>query len=271
MTVVSPPLVAITEPSAVARKRRREILHSQRSAMAGAGTSLLCLTSSLLTVNTTDDLSIGGGVTPETDNTQETVPPKKRKIAGLGALDALDALDSHATTEGTVMTITSNTSKKPQLRYDPDVLMSKEATAAWRRDQRRKRNRESAAASRQRQRDRINELEEEVEVWKVKFEEVMGRLRELESSHARILTNPKTLTGPCKHLIDEKNQPKSRCVISPYGTPTISPQPSPDVPSPSPLEMHRVQEGSEYCEKVVSHVKAEEKECHLNEMISRPA
>ena len=73
-----------------------------------------------------------------------------------------------------------NHTKKPQMKYDPDVPMTKEEAAVWRREQRRKRNRDSAAASRQRQRDRIAELEIEVEQWKVKHDRMLRQFRELE-------------------------------------------------------------------------------------------
>lgn len=66
--------------------------------------------------------------------------------------------------------------KKTQIQYNPDVPMTKEQLTAWRREMRRVRNRESAAASRRKVRDRIEELEEEVEVWKKRYEEVMRRL-----------------------------------------------------------------------------------------------
>ena len=72
--------------------------------------------------------------------------------------------------------------KKPQNKYEPDVPMTKEEAAVWRREQRRKRNRESAAASRQRQRDRITELEKELGEWKAKFSAVMGRLNAAEAA-----------------------------------------------------------------------------------------
>jgi len=74
--------------------------------------------------------------------------------------------------------------KRPQMKYDPSVPMSKEATSAWRREQRRKRNRESAASCRKRQRDRISELEAEVDGWKAKFEEALGRLEEADGEEA---------------------------------------------------------------------------------------
>lgn len=95
------------------------------------------------------------------DDVSSEVAPKKRKTA----------LDDSST---------GTRKKKPQMKYDPDVPMTKEEAAAWRREQRRKRNRESAAASRQRQRDRITELEVEVEEWKAKFEGVMSKIKELQ-------------------------------------------------------------------------------------------
>lgn len=70
--------------------------------------------------------------------------------------------------------------KKPQMKYDPDIPMTKEEATVWRREQRRKRNRESAAASRQRQRDRITELESEVGDWKAMVEDMMAKIHALE-------------------------------------------------------------------------------------------
>ena len=70
--------------------------------------------------------------------------------------------------------------KRTQIRYDPDVPMSKEQLAAWRREARRVRNRESAAASRQRIRNRITELETEVDEYKSKYHAALERLKELE-------------------------------------------------------------------------------------------
>lgn len=70
----------------------------------------------------------------------------------------------------------SKADKKAQISYTPDVNMSKEQLTAWRREMRRVRNRESAAASRRKVRDRIEELEEEVNVWKKRYAEVMAKL-----------------------------------------------------------------------------------------------
>ena len=129
--------VSICDPSVEARKRRREILSSQR-----------CLV-------------------PDVVTSVEPVP-KKRKVSTDETIAKPSAI------------VASKNSKKPQMKYDPDVPMTKEEAAVWRREQRRKRNRESAAASRQRQRDRINELESKVDDWKLKYEAMMAKIRHLE-------------------------------------------------------------------------------------------
>mmetsp|Transcript_24928 Transcript_24928/g.72095 ORF Transcript_24928/g.72095 Transcript_24928/m.72095 type:complete len:238 (+) Transcript_24928:60-773(+) len=83
--------------------------------------------------------------------------------------------------------------KKAQNKYEPDVPMTKEEAAAWRREQRRKRNRESAAASRQKQRDRIVELETELGEWKAKFSAVMDRLNAAEVARGIVPSAPSDL------------------------------------------------------------------------------
>ena len=70
--------------------------------------------------------------------------------------------------------------KKAQITYNPDIPMTKEQLTAWRREMRRVRNRESAAASRRKVRDRIEELEEEVQVWKKRYHEVMAKLGKVD-------------------------------------------------------------------------------------------
>ena len=72
--------------------------------------------------------------------------------------------------------------KRPQMKYDPSVPMTKEQTSEWRRIERKKRNRESAAACRKRQRDRIADLEDEVSVWKTKFENALLSLKTIEGT-----------------------------------------------------------------------------------------
>ena len=90
-----------------------------------------------------------------------------------------------STTKRTLRTLTckgkvikSNT--KYQNRYEPEVPMTKEQEAEWRKEARRQRNRESAAASRSKVRNRIQELENEVEDWKVKVGTLMKRIDLLE-------------------------------------------------------------------------------------------
>lgn len=72
---------------------------------------------------------------------------------------------------------------KYQNRYEPEVPMTKEQAAEWRREARRKRNRESAAASRNKIRNRINELEDEVQDWKDKYSSLLDRIDQLEHRH----------------------------------------------------------------------------------------
>ena len=108
------PALSLQHPDVVtaeaARKRRREILVSQRS--TGLDTTIAQPVPTPI-------------IEPQT---------KRRKVEAVATKGA------------------SKPGKKPQMKYEPQVPMSKEETAAWRREQRRKRNRESAAASRQRHR-----------------------------------------------------------------------------------------------------------------------
>jgi hypothetical protein len=155
--------------------------------------------------------------------------------------------------------------KKPQMKYDPDVPMTKEDAAAWRREQRRKRNRESAAASRQRQRDRIAELEVEVEEWKTQFEAMMDKIKKLEKA-----TGKKAV----EYARPLQSQPLGESMskfVSPPSSPGHSPLYSP-VASPvgsSSLVIHTVKvtpkEGLE--SQVIGGVKQE----HSDKMISRQA
>lgn len=70
------------------------------------------------------------------------------------------------------------------MRYDPEVPMTKEEAAAWRREARRVRNRQSAAASRQKTRDRIEELEAEVQGWQNKMAALQVKVRAYEQEHS---------------------------------------------------------------------------------------
>jgi len=159
------------------------------------------------------------------------------------------------TVVSTTTTVTESKTKRPQMRYEPDVPMTKEEAAIWRREQRRKRNRESAAASRQRQRDRITELEEEVEGWKTKFDVAMQRLAQLEQLHRMKATSvsPDIVSSNCSTSTDLA------------ASNAISPCPSPELSSfPNPTEM-------EFPDLSTSMKKEEVLNLHLKEKIFRPA
>ena len=163
--------------AAEARKRRKEIIKSQRNdgqgeaspeEEAAATAAALAMATADVDVDTSatsqDVTSVAVAIPAGTGTTTaDKKPPKKRRMKR----DTDDHLDP-------------SISKKTQIRYDPDVPMNKEQLAAWRREARRVRNRESAAASRQRIRDRISELEGEVDEWKGKYNEALARLEALE-------------------------------------------------------------------------------------------
>ena len=96
-----------------------------------------------------------------------------------GTVAAVGTAATAAAAAAAAAAATDSEKKKTQIRYDPDVPMTKEQLAAWRREARRVRNRESAAASRQRIRDRISELETEVDLWKTKFLQAQERLQQM--------------------------------------------------------------------------------------------
>lgn len=75
---------------------------------------------------------------------------------------------------------------KYQNRYEPEVPMTKDQAAEWRREARRKRNRESAAASRNKIRNRINELEGEVQDWKERYSTLMQRISDVEQRQMQV-------------------------------------------------------------------------------------
>lgn len=73
---------------------------------------------------------------------------------------------------------------KKQARYEPEVPMTKEKLAAWRREARRVRNRESAAASRNKTRLRIDELEGQVTALQSRYDTALQRIAELERQNS---------------------------------------------------------------------------------------
>lgn len=176
---------------AEARKRRKEIIQSQRSENESIANGVLAAVAangsaaaSASPSNGTDGkhVIVGAGADVASDtatddasgNGAEKKPPKKRKVA------SGDPSSRKISKTATDDESDAAKAKKTQIRYDPDVPMSKDQLAAWRREARRVRNRESAAASRQRIRNRISELEDEVGDWKAKYSHAIRRLEALE-------------------------------------------------------------------------------------------
>lgn len=155
---------------AEARKRRKEIIQSQRSDGEAAAVTTMPSPPNGTNVPLNESVPTTAPLAEDaphpTAAAADKKPPKKRKIDSTSS--AKEAANK----------------KKTQIRYDPDVPMSKEQLAAWRREARRVRNRESAAASRQRIRNRISELEDEVGEWKNKYAQAMQRLEALQQSVA---------------------------------------------------------------------------------------
>jgi len=172
------------DPSALARKRRKAIIQSQRSE------------AEILedTARTAEVVAAAAAATPATTSESTTVTASKRK-APTGADQPEAAILTQPTptakkikakkTQAAGEDSADEAKKKAQIRYDPEVPMSKEQLAAWRREARRVRNRESAAASRARIRSRITELEEEVGEWKTKYAQALERLQNLEKSKGK--------------------------------------------------------------------------------------
>lgn len=209
---------AAVDPSAEARKRRREILASQRLVASSNGDAFSAKEMSpsvtLSTVFSSDD-----EVLPRTSKklkVSETSLPPTISSSSSSSSSSESSSEDENEVKGTSMTIiTKKKQKKPQMKYDPDVPMTKEEAASWRREQRRKRNRESAAASRQRQRDRIFTLEGEIDDWKTKYESVLEKIRELEELTACSATaSPSSATPDDSQpiLISSSNTPADSAV-----------------------------------------------------------
>jgi len=178
VVIPSTSMMDIPDASA-ARKRRREILSSQRQALevsTPAAAPYSELTSSFTTSFADEEEHLNSRKARRVSDCSEpvmTAEPDKSATTIKTTVNTISSIKKK-------LSSSSSTKKKPQMKYDPDVPMTKEEAAVWRREQRRKRNRESAALSRQRQRDRIGDLEVEVDEWKTKVENIMERIKKLE-------------------------------------------------------------------------------------------
>ena len=250
---------------AEARKRRREILASHRANTA------------------TPDMLASAPLSPG-----DSPVAKKQKVV-------LPVLVSPSTPSkksiGSLIPEECGKSKKPQMKYDPEVPMTKEEAAIWRREQRRKRNRESAAASRQRQRDRIVELEAEVEEWKAKFDEAVKMIRQLEESTAesnessvaegdhqdQVETSVEDESGvaieiQCPDALVEEIFKETTILISPSQSPrSVSPNTTSSFDFLQVQAVKVVSDGRRTSIDVVTKEPEQEEESQPFNMISRPA
>jgi len=216
--IVIPPTSSNFPDASAARKRRREILASQRQALESTTTSSVRST-----------------------NYTGVFHKKPRRVSDLSDTDSnLKPTVTDYPISTTSTTNATNTKKKvlskkkPQMKYDPDVPMSKEEAAAWRREQRRKRNRESAALSRQRQRDRIGDLEVEVEEWKTKAENILKRIKCLEDATG---VDSKSLVLPSsqENNVEQSEEFESLGISDSTHLKLVSP---PSSPSPGHPSLH---------------------------------
>jgi bZIP transcription factor len=180
---VEPPQSALPVPSmedaSQARKRRREAVDSLRAATAAASDLIPLVSPS----HVSDSESSDGEEQPASKKVCWDDPSwAARVVSDIPAICTNQDSSSH---------------KRPQKKYDPLIPLTKEATAIWRREQRRKRNRESAALSRQRQRGRILELEQEIQVWRDKHQGILDEIAQLEQA-----PSPPPLPSP-QHVIQE--------------------------------------------------------------------
>jgi len=166
--------------SSVARKRRKSVLKSKPKTSSIQGGLKEPLTKKKRTVSVDSFKTVCVAKLSEPPCEKKTFSPNVERLNS-------DCVSQLVDIPGFPINL-DQPLKKLQVRYDPEIPMSKDQTTVWRRDQRRKRNRESAAASRERQRNRISELETEVAGWKIKFDEANARLTRLEEKRRKMLT-----------------------------------------------------------------------------------
>lgn len=200
--------MTVTEPTdpAVARKRRKAIIKSQRSELEQLTEASAALPAPVGEKNSNEVaaktksakrkaptessavVAVDPGANHQEQQLSQAQPQNGEASASLPPSSSKKGKASKKSQSGGSTGSASQqqqqdeAKKKAQIRYDPDVPMSKEQLAAWRREARRVRNRESAAASRARIRSRITELEDEVGEWKSKYAQAMSRLQSLEKN-----------------------------------------------------------------------------------------
>lgn len=143
--------------------------------------------------------------------------------------------------------------RNTQVRYSPDVPMTEEELASWRRDQRRIRNRDSAATTRRKTRELISELQNAADQWKKKYEK-------LEAENANLL---KKLQSPGVSDVSTDSMSKAIIPVPPSPELTSTANTPPIVTDENFVE--------DCCGEAMMKVQQQEPKQHLTEMISRPA
>lgn len=166
---------------------------------------------------------------------------------------------------------------KYQNHYAPVIKLTLEEEAEWRREARRKRNRDSAAASRQKTRSKIQDLEQEVQEWKSKYDALFQKMTAMEhmfKSTMSSFVDPKKRSRIAHHsqVLDTPRQQQQQQqaveeapVVSPGQSPRLQPRPIHFIPetlsqgyeNPVPLSSY-------HSDDVVSNR-------HINEVQSRQA
>ena len=143
--------------------------------------------------------------------------------------------------------------RNTQVRYSPDVPMTEEELASWRRDQRRIRNRDSAATTRRKTRELISELQNAADQWRKKYEK-------LEAENADLLKKLQS-----RGVLDVSTDSMSKAVIPV--------PPSPELTSITDATPIVTEENvlDDCCGEAMIKGQQHEPKQHLTEMISRPA
>eukprot|EP00591_Stephanopyxis_turris_P004341 CAMPEP_0195520706 /NCGR_PEP_ID=MMETSP0794_2-20130614/17461_1 /TAXON_ID=515487 /ORGANISM="Stephanopyxis turris, Strain CCMP 815" /LENGTH=311 /DNA_ID=CAMNT_0040650123 /DNA_START=9 /DNA_END=941 /DNA_ORIENTATION=+ len=175
--------------AALARKRRKQIISSNRAATSAPSTAVVAVGSGEKEQYAKKRKVSDGDSPAEKDGETASVMEKKSDdsvVTDDNCINGGNGKSEYTNATSLYGKTTSNRGKADKssrlTRYEPDVPMTKEEAEAWRKEARRLRNRESAAASRQKVRGRITELESQMKHWKSKYESIYN----LDSAHAEI-------------------------------------------------------------------------------------
>mmetsp|Transcript_2785 Transcript_2785/g.3667 ORF Transcript_2785/g.3667 Transcript_2785/m.3667 type:complete len:253 (-) Transcript_2785:541-1299(-) len=238
--------------SALARKRRRELLQKQRAA-AQQRTSL-----------TDKDKAQAGEVELQKRKRPNENEDNNNVDLSSTSNDPLSQTGDETCTKKPQPHITGI---KRHARYEPGVPMTKKELVKWRKEARRVRNRLSAAESRKKTRSRIEELEEAMGCLQKKYNVAMKRIVDLETMNED-LKNTNSY-----HHNSWSSEPGLQVhdgVVSPLYSPkqhTLEEVPE-ELPSPLMLSdyHHPTEEGNNSCQMDIK----KNQQQHIIEMISRP-